>query len=122
MSRVRKRRPGVARYAAPLAFLLGVTIAVLLVRSGLDRSHPSQTTGPVTRASTARVPPKTPTVTRAQTSTTRTSVKGAQYYTVRTGDTFGSIASSQGITVDGLTALNPGVSSNELQVGQQIRV
>jgi LysM repeat protein len=118
----RKPSPGVARYLAPVAFLLGVTIAVLLVRSGLDRSRPSQTTGPVTHASTAPVPPKTRTVTRAQTSTTQASVAGAQYYTVQTGDTFGSIASSKGITVDELTALNPGVSSNALQVGQQIRV
>jgi LysM repeat protein len=99
-----------------------VTIAVLLVRSGLDRSGPSQTTGPVTRASTAPVPPKTPTVSRAETSTTRTSVAGAQYTTVESGDTFGSIAATEGITVDELMALNPGVSSNELQVGQQIRV
>jgi teichoic acid transport system ATP-binding protein len=70
------------------------------------------------------VPPKTKTVTRAQTSTTQTSVAGAgaEYYTVQTGDTFGSIATSHGTSVDELMALNPGVSSNELQVGQEIRV
>jgi LysM repeat protein len=95
---------------------------VLLVRSGLGGDRPSQTTGPVTRASTAPVPPKTKTVTRAQTSTTLTSVAGAEYYTVQTGDTFGSIATNHGTSVDELMALNPGVSSNELQVGQEIRV
>jgi LysM repeat protein len=105
-----------------VAFLLGITIAVLLVRSGLDRPGPARTTGPVTRASTAPVPPKTQTVGRAQTSTTQTSVAGAAYYTVQTGDTFGSIATKRGIGIDQLTSLNPGVSSNALQVGQQIRV
>jgi LysM repeat protein len=121
VSRAGRRRAGVARYAAPVAFLLGVTIAVLLVRSGLG-SHSTQTTGPVTQASTAQVPPKTPTVTRARTSETATSVAGAVYYTVQSGDTFGSIASKEGTTVEELMALNPGISSNELQVGQQIRV
>jgi LysM repeat protein len=86
----------------------------------------------VTRASTAPVPPKTQTVGHPRTSTagtsttgtstTGTSVAGAEYYTVQTGDTFGSIATRKGIGVDQLTALNPGVSSNALQVGQQIRV
>jgi LysM repeat protein len=123
----RRPRPGAARYAAPVAFLLGITVAVLLVRSGLDRPGPATgTTGPVTRASTAPVPPKTHTVTRARTSTTGTStagtVAGAEYYTVQTGDTFGSIATNRGIGVDRLTALNPGVSSNALQVGQKLRV
>ena len=117
----RRRHPGLARYAAPVAFLLGITIAVLLVRSGLG-SHSTSTTGAVTHASTARVPPKTKTVTRVRTSETAASTKGAVFYTVQTGDTFGSIAAKKGTSVEQLTILNPGVSSNELQVGQQIRV
>jgi LysM repeat protein len=121
VSRAARRRSGVTRYVAPVLFLLGVTIAVLIVRSGLG-SHSTQTTGPVTHAATAQVPPKTPTVARARTSETATSVAGAAYYTVQSGDTFGSIASKKGTTVEQLTVLNPGVSSNELQVGQQIRV
>ncbi len=83
------------------------------------------TLGPVTHASTARVPSQTtPTTTEATTSTTSsgTSVAGAEYTTVQTGDTFGSIAGRNGTTVAQLEALNPGVSSNALQVGQQIRV
>jgi LysM repeat protein len=117
----RKERAGAARYAAPVAFLLGVTIAVLLVRSGLG-GHSPATTGPVIHATTARVPPKTPTVTGVATSASQTSTAGTQYYTVQTGDTYGSIASSHGIAVTDLEALNPGVSSNSLQVGQRIRV
>lgn len=105
-----------------MAFLLGVTIAVLLVRSGLQSKAPA-TTGPVTQPTTAPVPPKASTVTGARTSNTRTSpATGAQYYTVQSGDTYGSIASSHGIAVADLEALNPGVSSNALQVGQRIRI
>ena len=61
MSRPRgsNARPHVARYAAPAAFLLGVTIAVLLIRSGLNGGGTTTTTerGPVTHASTAATPP-----------------------------------------------------------------
>ena len=44
------------------------------------------------------------------------------FYVVQTGDTFGSIAAKEGISIDELQALNPGVSSNTLQVGQKLRV
>jgi LysM repeat protein len=114
-----------AHYAAPAAFLLGVTIVVVLIHSALGGGGSSTTTtlGPVTHASTAPVPPKTRTITHARTGAAQTtSVAGAQYTTVRSGDTFGAIAARSGTTVAALQALNPGVSSNALQVGQQIRV
>jgi len=41
---------------------------------------------------------------------------------VQTGETFGSIAARSGTSVAELEGLNPGVSSNSLQVGQRIRV
>lgn len=113
-------RRRLARLGAPVAFLLAVTIAVLLVRSGLERG------GGTTRTSTAG-----PAATRASTTTVRrvsttrgttTPPAGARYYTVRKGDTFGSIAAKEGTTVTALESLNPGVSSTSLQVGQKIRV
>jgi len=110
----RKARPQIARYAAPAAFLLGVTIAVLLIRSGLGGGSPSTTTvGPVTH----------PTTTSA-TTTKRgsTTARGTRYYTVQSGDTFGSISSKTGASIAELERLNPGVSSNTLQVGQKLRV
>jgi len=122
------RRAPLARYVAPAAFLLGVTVAVLLIHSALGGKGGGRqlttTLGPVTHASTARVPHKTRTITQATTSTTAagTSVAGAEYTTVQRGDTFGSIASRSGTTVAALEALNPGVSSTSLQVGEQIRV
>jgi LysM repeat protein len=114
MSRARrKRRARFAHYAAPAAFLLGVTIAVLLVRSGLDSGSPSTTAGPVTSR-----PATTATTTRRQ----RTTKTQARFYTVQQGDTFGSIAAKEGMSVELLQQLNPGVSSNSLQVGQRLRV
>ena len=115
MSRARRKsRHTFARYAAPLAFLLAVTVAVLLIRSGLRGGTDPQTTtqGPVTRTA--------PTL---ATTTGRSSTPGARkFYTVQGGDTFGSIAAKEGISVEELQALNPGVSSNALRVGQRLRV
>lgn len=123
------RRRTLAHYGAPAAFLLAVTILAILIHSALGngRSAPARTTttlGPVTRPSTAKVPTqKTRTITNANTSATGTaSVAGAQYATVQTGDTYGSLASRYNTSVTELETLNPGVSSNSLQVGQRIRV
>jgi peptidoglycan DL-endopeptidase LytF len=122
-------RRTLAHYGAPAAFLLAATILAILIHSALGNGHsaPGRTTttlGPVTRPSTAKVPTqKTRTITNAQTSSTgTTAVAGAQYATVQTGDTYGSIAERYTTSVSELEALNPGVSSNSLQVGQRIRV
>jgi hypothetical protein len=112
----RKPQPSVARYAAPAAFLLGITIAVLLIRSGLGGgSAPGTTTlRPATRTS--------PTHTQTRSGTRTTPNAAQRFYTVQSGDTFGSIAASEGISVAQLETLNPGVSSNALRVGQRLRV
>src|SRR4051794_21118230 len=100
--RRRKPRPGAARYLAPAAFLAGVTIAVLLVNAGLNGRKSDTTTVP-----------GTVTHTQSTTATTKGKPSGAKrFYTVQTGDTFGSIASKVGISITQLQALNPGISSN----------
>jgi LysM repeat protein len=114
-----RRRPSVARYAAPALFLVAVTIAVLLIRSGLDggtRSVTTIRTGPVTHPSTASTPP--PGTTRRGATTTTS----GRFYTVAAGDTFGSISAKTGVAISQIQQLNPGVSSNSLQVGQRLRV
>jgi LysM repeat protein len=118
-----KSRPGArgsgARYAAPVLFLVAVTVAVLLIRSGLGGGASSQTTtrsGPVTHPSTAKTPPP---------GTTRhgnTAPTAGQFYTVAAGDTFGSISAKTGVPIAQIERLNPGVSTNSLQVGQKLRV
>jgi LysM repeat protein len=95
-----------------------VTIAVLLIRSGLEGGSGTTTTtqtGAVTHPSTTTTPPGT---TRQGTTTT---VAG-QFYTVAAGDTFGSISAKTGVSVTELETLNPGVNPNALQVGQKLRV
>jgi LysM repeat protein len=125
---VRVSRQRVSRYVAPAAFLLGVTVAVLLVRAGLGGpAAATGTFGAVTQAG-ATLSPKpatTATIRRATTATIITfteSVAGATYYIVKRGDTFYSIATKEGTSVSELESLNPGVSSNALSVGQKIRV
>ncbi|HJQ82547.1 MAG TPA: LysM domain-containing protein [Candidatus Binatia bacterium] len=111
------RRADLPRYLAPAAFLALVTIAVLLVRSGLHHSGAK----PVT---TTTAPTHTqPRATRATTTrATTTTAAAGQFYTVQSGDTYSVIASRFGTTVTQLEALNPGVSSNALRIGQRIRV
>ena len=46
----------------------------------------------------------------------------ARYYIVQSGDTYGTIASREGTSVAKLEALNPGIESSALAVGQKIRV
>ena len=112
MSRRRRRpRPGIAHYAAPVAFLAGVTIAVLLVHSALNHHTGTTTTTPATTITTAATTTKKP--------SRRT---GGRFYVVQSGDSFGTIAAKEGISVAQLEALNPGVSSNALRVGQKLRI
>jgi LysM repeat protein len=111
-----------ARFGAPIAFLLAVTVAILLVRTALHGAAAgvgTSTLGPVTSASrpATRAHATTPAGARTGTRAARGS-----YYTVQKGDTFGLIAARFGTSVAALERLNPGVSSTALQVGQRIRV
>jgi LysM repeat protein len=102
------------RYAAPTAFLLAVTIAVLLVRSALQHEPPSAAPTSSTRVETRP---------NAPTSTSTTRAGGVRrFYTVVAGDTFGVIASKTDTSVAELERLNPDVSSTSLHIGQKIRV
>ena len=102
------------RLAAPAAFLAGVTIAVLLVRAGLE-DEPA-TTGSTTVAATTA---------RPTTATGRTTTKPATepvYVEVQSGDTVDQIAIDNNTTVERILTLNPGLDPTGLQVGQQVRV
>jgi LysM repeat protein len=113
------RRQWLVRVAAPVAFLLVATIAILLVRSSLHhgsaaphkatvtRKHhrPARTIVPVAGTTTQAAPPA---------ATTR------KTYTVASGDTLGSIAAKQGTTVDALLQANPGITPTNMQIGDTI--
>ena len=101
------------RYGAPAAFLAAVTIAVLLVRSGLQTKDSPGTTSVATTQST-------PTATG--TTTGATAAKRRQFYRLRTGETLSDVAIRFDTTVEDLLALNPGIEPTNLNVGQRIRV
>ena len=102
----------VARLAAPAAFLLAATIAVLLVRSALDGGRDDSS------------PPERARIARAVATTRTTSKAGpvTAYYTIRPGDTLARVASRRRTTVGRLLALNPGLDPVSLRAGQRIRV
>jgi LysM repeat protein len=106
-----------ARYAAPAAFLLAATIAILIIRSGLssDATLPV-TTAPVTATTTVEEPPET------TTAATTTAASGAEYYEIQPGDTLAVVADEFDTTVEQLLVLNPDIDPVALTIGQQIRV
>jgi LysM repeat protein len=112
-------RRQLAHLGAPVAFLLAVTIAVLLVRAGLDRGSPGRTSTVATVSTSAGAG----TQTRSSGAANGKTGSGAsRYYTVQKGDTFGSIAAREGTTIARLEALNPQANPTTLQVGQRIRI
>ena len=96
------------RYAAPVAFLLAVTIGVLVVRSGFEHGK-NQAKAPTT---TVAVKKKAHHHAHAR----------AKTYTVQSGDTLGTIAGKTGTSVARLEQLNPGIDPTALRIGQTIRV
>lgn len=119
------RRRELTRYGAPAAFLLAVTIAVLLIKSGLDSGSKEQTVAARTttaHTTTAAAPTTTITLTGSATVDTTSTPANAQYYTIQSGDTLGAIASQYNTSVDQLLTWNPGLDPAGLQPGQRIRV
>jgi LysM repeat protein len=125
-----RRRKELARYGAPAAFLAAVTIAVILIKSGLSGGSGSTTTvglfptttrtATTTTATTTKLVLTTPQATTA--TTTETTTPGAEYYAVKSGDTLGSIAQKYATAVDELMTLNPGIDPTALLIGQKLRV
>ena len=109
------------RYAAPAAFLLAATIAVLLIRSGL---HSGTTTSPTTAAAGSTTTSKA----RTATTTTRrprpgtTTAAGPRFWVVRAGDTFAVISAKTGVPVATIEQLNPNVKSTSLFIGERLRL
>jgi N-acetylmuramoyl-L-alanine amidase len=112
-----RRNARLARYAAPLAFLAAATVAILLIRSGLENGD---TTTP--RTTTAATTTATGTTKAGTTGRTTTNQAGAEFYVIRAGDTLAVIADAHDTTVEQLLVLNPDVDPVALTVGQRIRV
>jgi LysM repeat protein len=86
------------RFVAPAAFLAAVTIAVVLIRAGLESGSAVTTT------------------------TVATTVAVKRYYRVRAGDTIAAISKATGVSVKTIERLNPKVHSTSLFIGERIRI
>ncbi len=104
------------RFVAPAAFLLAVTVAVLLIRSGLDVGDSRATTRTTSTKRTATTPATTPTTKKPARAVRK------RYYVIRSGDTFELIAIRFDTSVDRLVVLNPGVEPTSLTPGQRVRI
>jgi LysM repeat protein len=96
------------RYGAPAAFLLAVTIAVLLIRSGLHTDAAQVGGTGLTTAATTAAKPVPP--------------RHRRYYRLRVGETLSDVAIRFHTSVAQLLAINPGIRPNSLVVGQRVRV
>jgi LysM repeat protein len=88
--------------AAPTAFLLVVTLAVLLLHGSLRPGHSSTTPKVTTTPAAAAAQPKV--------------------YVVRAGDTLASIAGKTGVGTARLLTLNPKLQPTSLFLGERIRL
>ena len=109
-----------ARYLAPVVFLTAVTIAVLLVRSGLSGDDGAAPPATVLETRERTTPPATTgeIVTPART----TAPAEAETYEIEAGDTLETIAVEFDTTVEQLLTLNPDLDPVALRIGQEIRV
>jgi LysM repeat protein len=106
------------RYVAPAAFLLAATIAILLIRSGLQAGTSAPTTTAVVTAPHKAVS----TSTNASSGRTKPSSSTPRFWTVQAGDTFGVISTKSGVPVATIEKLNPNVKSTSLFIGQKLRL
>ena len=97
-------------YAAPAAFLLAVTIAVVLIRAGFESG------GPASDSDT----PGTVAATTGNKPATRKST--AKFWVVQAGDTFAVISTATGVSVKRIQKLNPRLKSTNLFIGEKVRI
>lgn len=98
------------RYGLPTAFLLLATATILVLQPVLHDN-------PAAPAVRQPLPAARVASDRPRVRSTRASA-----YSVRSGDTLGTIAERFGTTVDELLVLNPGIDPHALRVGQPLRV
>jgi LysM repeat protein len=127
---VRREPPGhrhgnsAARFLAPAAFLAAVTIAVLLVRSGLSEGDNAGAPATLSATTTAPAPTTTEAVVLPGTTSAATTGAGERevVYEIEAGDTLETIAVEFDTTVERLLTLNPGLDPVALRIGEEIRV
>ncbi len=117
---MRPRQNLFARIAAPAAFLLVATIAVLIIRAAVADDEPAGAPVAATTARATTAPARTtPPRRRARPQPPRPTT---EIYVIESGDTLGTIAAAHETSVERLLELNPNLDPVTLSVGQRIRV
>ncbi len=111
-----RQRRSPARYLPPLALIAIIAGIYLIVHHSLVTHHGRTPTGQQTTA----------TVQTGAAGSSSGAKHGhrssASFYVVRPGDSLDAISAHTGVSVSTLQALNPGVSPNELRVGQRLKL
>ena len=107
---------GWRRYVAPAAFLLAATIAVILIRAGLESGGSPRT------ASVGSPAPRKHVVSTTSVATTAKTAPRKRFWVVQAGDTFAVISSKTGVPVATIVQLNPNAHSTSLFIGERIRL
>jgi LysM repeat protein len=103
-----------ARLLGPIALLLVAAATVFVIAGSKTDSSDGDQPSASDRAGR--------TTTNQQTTTTRAKRPRGKSYTVKTGDTLGSIAEKTGIAVEQLLELNPDLDPQALVAGQKIKL
>jgi LysM repeat protein len=111
-----------ARWLGPLAILaaLAAIFAIVSATTGDDSGSTPKQASTEERRGNAKKKTSTNGDGGKKTSTTPTS--GKKTYTVKPGDTLAGIAETTGVPIAELLELNPGVDSNSLSIGQELRL
>lgn len=115
-----------ARWLAPLA-LVAALVAVFAIVTGSgsegssEQAAPTATTERRSEGANRRGNARTGT-SSSETGATEADGPPAETYVVRAGDTLAGIAEETDTTVQELQELNPGVDSNSLRIGQELRL
>jgi LysM repeat protein len=96
-----------ARFLAPIALVVALVGAYLIVHHNTSTKHTSSTQP----APTAR----------ARTASQRRYAR-AKFYVVQAGDILSKISSKTGVSLPRIESLNPTLDPNSLQAGQKLRL
>jgi hypothetical protein len=115
-ARTRRRASIGARALAAVALIGGLAAVVIVVKNGGHSASPSPPAA-VSHHRLAHSPPR-----HAAGSTQKGKPQRPRYWTIQTGESFGSIAAKTGIDITKLEELNPKLHPTTLQVGDRVRI
>jgi LysM repeat protein len=114
-----------ARWLGPLALLAALAAVFAIVSAttgGGGSSEPARQAEERPKDDDTKTSTDRQTTSTGETETTTTPKSERKTYTVRPGDTLAGIAEETGVSIQEIQELNPGVDSNSLAIGQELRL